>query len=446
MKTRRILALLMAVLMLVGCLAACGGKGGDSEKKDASGDEAPVNSGASIDWSDKEAVNQIGEAIKAEANGGTIKLKLWGPEAAQDVYKKQAADFVNTFKDYAKIEIEVKVQGEDDCSSVVQNDPENAADVFGFASDHLEKLYGANLAPAIFADDVKNNNTADSVKAATKGDTIYAYPYTDNSYILAYDTRVVSAEQAKSFETLLAACKAGGKTFVMDAKNSYFTCTFLFSGGWKINGFEANGETQKFNDYDINQVAKTVKAYADALTGAGSTFIASKSGTAIDGFKKGTCAAGIVGSWDIKNVEEALKENVGYAVVPSITVDGKEVQSVNMFGYKLFGVNKISKFPLTAQVLASYMTNYDCDLYRAQELGWTPVNLEAQKHEDVTSAASIKVFMDQAKSAVVQSEVATSFWDPIGSLGTYLFTAGNDLSEGAIKTQIEMCLANIKEG
>ena len=442
MKTRRILALLMAVLMLVGCMAACGG--GNEDKKEDEKKPGATDT-VEVDFNKKDDISMIGNAIKAEANGKTIKLKVWGPEAAQEVFKTQTAEFAKLFKDYAKIEIEVAVQGEDNATTAVQNDPENAADVFGFASDHLEKLYGANLAPVTYTSNVLNNNSADSIKGAKKNDVLYAYPSTDNSYILAYDTRVVTAEQAKTFTSLLAACKDAGKTFIMDAKNGYFNCTFLFTGGWEITGFEKDGETQKFNNYDINKLTDTVKAYADTLNAAGTTFVASASGTAIDGFKKGTCAAGVVGSWDIKDVEEALGENVGYAVIPSINVNGTEVASKNMFGYKYLGVNKITKYPLTAQTLANYLTSYDAQIYRAQELGWTPVNIEAQKHEVVTSSKSIKVFMAQAANSVVQTEVASTFWDPLAALGTYMLTEGNDTSAEALKTQIELCLANIKD-
>jgi len=250
---------------------------------------------------------------------------------------------------------------------------------------------------------------------------------------------------SKSFENLLAACENSGKTFIMDAKNSYFNCVFLFSGGCQIDGFEADGETQKFTNYDIDKVTKTVKAYADVLNGAGSTFIASNSGAAVDGFKKGTCAAGIVGSWDIPNINDVLGDNVGYAVLPSITVDGKETKSVNFVGFNLMGVNSLSKYPLTAQVLANYLTNSDCQVERTEYLGWTPVNLEAQMDDSVISLSSIKAFIDQSKQCVVQSDIAVTFWDSLSALGTYLFTDGIDLSEKAIKAQVEQCIESILE-
>ena len=139
MKTRKILALLMAVLMLVGCMAACGG---DTTTPD-NGDQTDAPDGGSTvvadSWTD-EQIASMGESIAAEANGQAITLKLWGPEAAQEVLKEQANKFIDIFKDYADIKIDVVVQGENEAAGAVLNDPKTAADVFGFPSDQLDKL------------------------------------------------------------------------------------------------------------------------------------------------------------------------------------------------------------------------------------------------------------------------------------------------------------------
>ena len=83
-----------------------------------------------------------------------------------------------------------------------------------------------------------------------------AYPETgDNSYILVYDKTVVSAEQAKTLEGTLEACKAANKKFIMDAGNGYYSCMFMFTGGLKINGLSPEG-VQQFTDYDEDTVAE----------------------------------------------------------------------------------------------------------------------------------------------------------------------------------------------
>lgn len=447
MKTRKILALLLAVLMVVGCLAACNGNG-DTDTTTASGQDSTGTSTTltAEPWS-AEQIAQMGEAIKAEAAGQTVTLKVWGPDAAQDVLKSQTAAFAELFKDYAQIDISVAVQGENDAASAVLNDAKTAADVFGFPSDQIDKLYPAGvIAPVLFADEVTATNTAASVAAASKDGKLFAYPETgDNSYILVYDKSVVSDEQAKSFETLIDACKAAGKYFIMDAKNGFFSCMFIYTGGLKTMGFEADGETQAFNEYDIDQVTASVKAFAELFKAAGTTFVSSDTSAVPDGFKNGTTAAGIAGSWNIAAVKEALGENAGFAIIPTININGTATQTINMFGYKFLGVNSQSKFPGTSQVLAYYLTNYDCQMERAQKLEWAPSNIEAQSSEFVKGNPSMSALMAQTEFSVPQTGLAGTFWDPLAALGSYMCDSASDLSDAALKAEVEACISNIRD-
>ena len=109
-------------------------------------------------------------------------------------------------------------------------------------------------------------NAEKTVGAATFDDQLYAFPETnDNGYYLVYDNSVVSAEQAATFEAVLEACKAAGKTFVMDAGNGYYSCVFAFTGGAIVDGFEADGTTQKFVEYNEDEVVDTLMAFAKLL-------------------------------------------------------------------------------------------------------------------------------------------------------------------------------------
>lgn len=451
MKTRKILALLMAVLMLIGCLAACGGESGGSEgTSNSTGDEVSTtgtSTGTVVESWSADQIALMGEEIKTEANGKTITMKVWGPEAAQDVLKSQTAAFAEIFKDYATINIEVAVQGENDAATAVLNDAKTAADVFGFPSDQLDKLCNANaLAEVFFPDQVTADNTAASVAAATKNGKIYGYPETgDNSYILVYDKRLVTDEQAKSFETLFEACKTAEKKFIMDAKNGFFSCMFVYTGGLVTEGFEKDGETQAFNDYDIDKVTASVKAYADLFKSAGTYFESGDTGTISNGFKNGTTAAGIAGSWNIAAVKEALGDNAGFAIIPTIEIDGVATQTINMFGYKFLGVNSQSSYPVTSQVLAYYLTNYDCQMERAEVLEWAPSNADAQQSDLVKNNPSMSALMAQTEYSVPQTALAGTFWDPLAALGTYMCDASSDLSAEALKAQVEMCITNIRD-
>lgn len=436
MKTRRILALLMAVLMLVGCLAACGGdKGG-----------ATGEAGAYDAWSD-ELIAQLGAEIQKEANGNAITLKVWGPELAQDVLKAQTSAFAKMFADYATITIDVKVQGENDAAANIINDPTTAADVFGFPSDQIIKLTNANvLAKCAFPEVVTEENTAASVAAGSVDGTIYAYPETgDNSYILVYDKRLVTDEQAKSLEGIFEACAAADKQFIMDSENGFFTCMYLYTGGAITEGFEEDGETQKFNDYDIKEVTATVKAFADLFKANSDHFQSATTDAVADGFKNNTLAAGVAGSWNISSIKEALGDNAGYTILPTINVNGTDKQIINMFGYKFLGVNSQSKYPATSQVLARFLTNEDCQMERAEKLEWAPSNAAAQQSDFVQNNPSMAALMAQTEYSVPQTGIAGTFWDPLAALGKYMIEPNNDFSEEALQKEVEACIQGIRD-
>lgn len=449
MKTKRILALLFAVLMIAGCLVACDNGGGSTtgtNPNETAGSADDSGTTTFVPWS-AEDIADLGANIKSEAEtaGTKITLKVWQPEAAQDVFKSQVADFVEIFKDYADIQVEVAIQGEGDAGANVLSDPNTAADVFGFASDQIMKLAkpGA-VAEVLFPNEVKSMNTEASVSAATYDGKLVAYPEVgDNSYFLCYDKSLVSDEQAKSLEGIFAACKDSNKRFIMNAGDGYFSCMFLFTGGLETQGLDTDGETQKFNDYDINKVTASVKAFADLFKANSANFESNSTDAVIDGFKNGTTAAGIIGSWNVAAAKAALGDNAGFAILPTININGEDTQIINMFGYKFIGVNSQSKFPYTAQALAYYLSNEECQQERAETLEWGPSNINVANSDYVKNSESMSAILAQSANSVPQTIIVGTFWDPCAALGGYICNASNDLSEAAIKAEVEKCINNI---
>lgn len=443
MKAKRILALLFAVLMVAGCLAACGGNGGTTTTEPAGTDA--TNTGTTfVPWSEED-IADLGANIKEEAAGNKITLKVWQPEAAQDVFKAQVADFIEIFKDYAEIEIEVAIQGEGDAGANVLSDPNTAADVFGFASDQIMKLAkpGA-IAEVLFPNEVTSMNTEASISAATYDGKLVAYPEVgDNSYFLCYDKSLVTDEQAKSLEAIFAACEESDKRFIMNGGDGYFACMFLFTGGLETNGLEDDGETQKFNDYDIDQVTASVKAFADLFKKYSANFESNTTDAVIDGFKNGTTAAGVIGSWNVAAAKEALGENAGFAILPTININGTDTQIKNMFGYKFIGVNSQSKFPYTAQALAYYLSNEECQQERAEQLEWGPSNVNVANSDYVKNSESMSAILAQSEYSVPQTIIVGTFWDPCAALGGYVGETNNDFTTEAVKAEVEKCINNI---
>lgn len=444
MKAKRILALLFAVLMVAGCLAACGDNSGTTTTDPAGTETSGTSQVTYVPWSEED-IADLGKNIQKEAAGNKITLKVWQPEAAQDVFKAQVADFIEIFKDYADIEIEVAIQGEGDAGANVLSDPNTAADVFGFASDQIMKLAkpGA-VAEVLFPNEVTSMNTEASISAATYDGKLVAYPEVgDNSYFLCYDKSVVTEEQAKSLEAIFEACKASNKRFIMNNGDGYFSCMFLFTGGLETDGLEDDGETQKFNDYDIDQVTASVKAFADLFKKYSANFESNTTSAVVDGFKNGTTAAGVIGSWDVASAKEALGDNAGFAILPTININGTDTQIKNMFGYKFIGVNSQSKFPYTAQALAYYLSNEECQQERAEELEWGPSNVNVANSDYVKNSESMSAILAQSEFSVPQTIIVGTFWDPCAALGGYVGETNNDFTTEAVKAEVEKCINNI---
>ena len=426
---KKIIAVLLASMMAATALVGCNGSGESKteSKTESKGDASATSS-------------DFGE----EDN---ITLKVWAPDKAVATFEKQCEAFKALYPD-KKIDITVVAQGENDAATNLLNDASVAADVFGFASDQLNKLQTAGvISQAAYAEDIKNRDTAESVSAATINDTIYAYPETgDNGYFLVYDKSVVSDEQAKKFEDTLEACKTAGKKFIMDAGNGFYACIFSFTGGLKIDGLEEDGITQKFTEYDEAEVVATLQAFSKLMHDYKGTFQALSTDAISSGFSQKSCGAGIDGSWNTIANQEALGENFGAAKLPTINVNGEDKQMISMLGYKFIGVNASSKFPRSAQILANYLAGEDCQRERATELGWGPSNTTVNGEEVVTGSAVLTAIAEQGKFAVPQVNVASTFWDPYANLGNKLVADETDPSNAEFfKKLITDTIANVRD-
>lgn len=437
---KKIIAILLAGMMTATAFAGCGG--GETSKPDGSSQ----NSG------EKPAVTGIDSTTvdyKYFGEEDNVKLKVWAPDATVTLVKQQIEEFKKIYSE-KKFDIQVVAQGEGDAGTQMLNDASAAADVFSFPSDQLNKLVEAGvIAPVAkgFVDYVSTTNSEDTIKSATSDDTLYAYPETnDNGYYLVYDNTVVTEEDAKTLEGTLAACKKAGKKFIFDAGDGFYACTFAFTAGVQIDGFEDDDITQKFKTYDADEAVKTLQAFAKLIKEYKGTFMSLNVKNVASGFRNGTCAAGVDGSWDTKVNQESLGDKFGAAKLPTINVDGTDKQLVSMFGYKYIGVNGSSKFPASAQILALYLAGEECQQQRAAELGWGPSNLNVQNDKVVTESAVLNAIKAQAENACVQVNIASTFWTPMGNLGNKLVADECNPDDAvAMKKLLEDTVKNVRD-
>lgn len=426
---KKIFAVLLASMMAATALVGCGGSG---ESKTESKTESTGDASAtSNDFGDED----------------NISLKVWAPDKAVSKFEQQCEAFKALYPE-KKIDITVVAQGENDAATNLLNDASVAADVFGFASDQLNNLVTAKVISKVaYADAVKERDTEESVSAATVDGTLYAYPETgDNGYYLVYDKSIVSDDQAKKFEDTLEACKTAGKKFIMDAGNGFYACVFSFTGGLKIDGFEEDGLTQKFTEYDEAEVVATLQAFSKLMHDYKGTFQSLSTDAISSGFAQKSCGAGIDGSWNTVVNKEALGENFGAAKLPTINVNGEDKQMVSMLGYKYIGVNAATKFPRSAQILANYLAGEDCQRERTVDLGWGPSNKVVNSEEVVTGSTVLTAIAEQGKFAVPQVNVASTFWNPFANLGNKLIADETDPSDAEFfKKLITDTIANVRD-
>lgn len=418
---KRILALIIAVLMMATLFVGCNGGTGNG-----------------------------GGATALEPEAGAT-LKVWAPDAALDVFKAQCEAFVAQYPD-AGLTVEVVAQGENDAATNILNDPEAAADVFSFACDQLSRLVNAGVIMPVntnLAADVTARNSEPSIKAATLNDLLYAYPETgDNGYYLVYDKAYVTDEDAKTLEGIFEACRKAGKKFVVDAGNGFYSCMFPFTGGLEIAGLEGeDNDIQKFNEYDEAQVVATLEAFAKLFHEYDDIFFSADVAKVSAGLAEdpSTVAAGIDGSWNASVVSSVLGENYGAAKLPTINVGGEDKQIISMHGYKFIGVNAQSKFPNASQLLADYLSGEACQLERAEKLSWGPSNTVAAESEIVTSNPAISAILEQSAYSVAQVNVSSTFWEPMGTLGNNLYKEDAEYDADSLSALLDKTIANIRD-
>jgi arabinogalactan oligomer/maltooligosaccharide transport system substrate-binding protein len=404
MKMSKILALILALLMVVSMFAACGNNTTDETKgNDETTDKTDDNKGT-----EKPAgtTNEL---------AGTYDITMWvsEKEGVAEQFKAQIADFM---KDNPGIVINASIEGvaEGDAGSKVVADVATAPDIYCFAQDQLARLVQASALAKPgkkAAENIKANNDAGSVAAATVAGELYAYPMTsDNGYYMYYDKSVIT--NPESLEKIIEDCEKSGKKIRYALENGWYTASFFFGAGctstWAMN---ENGEFIGIED-DFNsdkgiiamkgmQMLAQSKAYdsnADIFTDA---------------------AVVVTGIWNAEAATAHFGENLAATDLPSFTVDGKEYHIGSFSGNKLMGVKPQTdaKRGAVLSQLAQYLTGEKCQNDRFASFQWGPSNIKVQASEAVQANISLAALAKQNAYATPQGQISGAWWDIAKVLG-----------------------------
>jgi arabinogalactan oligomer/maltooligosaccharide transport system substrate-binding protein len=409
---KKIVALFMALTMTAS-LAACGSTGSDSTST------GTVDSGSNAGSTTTAA---------ASTEKQDVALRMWGAEEDQTMLQEMIDSFIAEYSDYANITVELGVESEADAKDDILTDIEAAPDVFAMASDQIPDLVNANALQSIDSmdqvlqayagksvADVESANSEGSVTAATYNDTLYAFPMTaDNGYFLFYDSSIVSEEDAKSWDTLLAAADAAGKKVGMTLASGWYNASFFYGAGF-TTGLNDDGTTTI--DWNGTADYTGVEVTQAMLNIAGnSAFLAIADGDISNQIASGTLAAVVSGVWDATAAQAAFGDGYAATKLPTYTVGDKQVQQGSVIGCKVVGVNALSKNVGWAVLLADWITNEENQIKRFDERELGPSNINAASSDAVASNLAISALAEQSEYGVIQS-VGGKFWDPTATFG-----------------------------
>lgn len=383
-----------------------------------------------------------------------IKLTVWVSEADKAFATQVANDFKAAHPD-KKYNIVIDIQGENDVSTRVLKDVENAADVYSCLNDQLSKLINGDALAQIAGDRltrIKEVNSADAIDSVTLKvngtDGVYGMPYTDNTFFLYYNKSVLTETDVQSIDGILSKCSTN-KKFAYPMKDGWYTSAFYFG---KDLGFEVTydnnlGETEITCDFDNETGVAVTQAMWNLVQDARVKADADDSKITA-GFHDGSIIAAASGIWNRKTIESYLGDNFAATKLPTYTFNKgagneEQVQLVSFAGYKLMGVNNYSKNKTDAMDFAEFYTNRENQIKHFEARGFVPTDEQARADEKVQADVCAKAITAQLAYSKTQKGVPSTLWVPLEGLGSAMIT-GAQSGDFNLAAQLKACVDAIE--
>lgn len=428
---KKLLASILALAMLL-TLAACG-----------SAAPAPTTGGGSD--------VQKPQAASSE----TIALRVWGAEEDQALLKELVEKFKATYPDQT-FDIQIGVESESTAKDTILTDVTAAADVYAFACDQLPDLVAASAILALDENmdaalqnytgkslaDVKAANSEGSIASATMDGKLYAFPFSADGYFMFYDPDFVSAEDVKSWDTLLAAAQAGGKKVGMTLASGWYLAGFYYGAGF-TTGLNADGTTtMDWNGTAPTGVTGVQVTQAMLDIAANPAFMAIADGDISNQIKSGTLCAAVSGCWDSQVAAEAFGDDYMACRLPSFTAGGQEIPGGAVGSFKLMGVNPHSQNTGWAMLLAEFLTNEESQVARYTARQLPPCNLAAASDPAVAADKGVVGLADQSAHAQLQA-AGGKYWDPTKSFGEQIAQGTIKNDDASVQAALDALVAGV---
>lgn len=419
---KRTLACLLAGILAVGSLAGCGKK-----EEQTSG-----------------AKTESGYAKNA-------KLKVWGSQEDQEMYKKMIEEFQKENPEAADWEIELAVVMGADAKTELLKDASAAADVFDFASDQVMELQAANALYRITKnkDEIIANNLDTAIQSASVDGELYGYPVASTTFLMFYDKSMYTEEEVKNLNTMMEKQLPEGVTnFSMDIDNGWYNSCFFQAAGCRL--FGEDGTDPESCDFNSEKGLLAGNYLADLA--ANPKFANQDGAVLLKAFENRTLGATFTGGWDAELIKGYLGDDYGVTKLPEVTFeDGTTAQLASMMNFNLTGVNAQTKYPAEAMLLAEWMTNSDTALQMRYEM--RPVASTNNKMAETIAAdtenEALKALAEQAQLSVLQTSIpqVANFWSPAEAFGAGLMNQSitRDNMQESLDTMVKNILSKLGE-
>lgn len=406
MKFKKVAALLLAGIMCAATVVGCG-KSDDGKADSTTTPKA-------------DAKEDVTTPNAADDEKLSATIKIWSPAEDQDEkngsWLQTRCDAFNAAHPNWDLKFEYNVCGEDKAADTVTKDATQAADVYMFANDQLNKLVTGGAISRLGGETekyVRETNSELMVNTVTVGDAVYGVPYTGNTWFMYYDKRVFSEDDVKNLDKMLEVAASKNKKVSFKLTDSWYIASFYVGNGCSFFG---DGTDESAGIDFAGDKATAVTNYLIDLSD-NAAFMVDSDGSGLAGLKDGTVAAMFSGSWNLADVKEALgEENVGIAQAPTYTLDGKEVQMKPFMGSKAVAVNKTSKNQKVAVQLALWLANEESQQTRYEARGVIPCNTKLLEKDSMKNDAIVKA---QNGPSIMQPLVAkmNQYWTPAENMG-----------------------------
>ncbi len=396
---RRILAGLMTSVMMLGLLAGCANETTETTT-------TPEETG--------------GDTTTPQA----VSLKVWTPQNQHEngTIQSQADAFAKANPQY-DIEWTFEVVGEDVVRDEILKDVENGADVYFFANDQSIELANAGALARLggAAEDLVKTTMDESVVNTVvnpENGGIYGIPFTHNTYFMFYDKTLMSEDDVKTIEGILA--KETG-----DNVTNFF---FESAGGWKLGAWYYGAGNTIFGESQTDFAAgcdwnnETGLAVTNYILGLKDNEKVAFDETLSVSEKITNNELGVWfdGSWNYNTYKEILGDDLGLGVLPTYNLNGEDTQLLSFYGSKAIGVNPASDNLPVAIEFATFLGTEEMQVQRYVESGQIPTNINAGQTEEVKADPVATVIIDQVAIASVtqpfSAEFSAAYWPNVGGI------------------------------